>query len=273
MRKYLEDGSEIEVISVAKADNGTDIYLYREIYEPEDGEGETSSDIYATTRTFDRPPETKKHAELERLQREINTARAELAEITRSKRAEADRYKELLAKLKLIPALENIEAAINGEVTHFVLVDKYGGTVQIQSASEGGGVSRYNPTRKLALALFVDSEQSTNWQAWYGEYNGHGDFKNVIPCVGLEAAETKARALIARAMDECKGTGYASRLIDNARALGVAVPERLLKLVADEQARVASEELAQARKRLESAEAAARQVGILGVEAGKEGTP
>lgn len=165
----------------------------------------------------------------------------------------------LLDKLKQVPALEYIEAAIERRFTHIVERSAYASRYNIGAVEEVlASNDRYSKGLRL-LSLYGDAKGDLQWRISHYS-DGSGGSTDAWPFPSEEEALVFIRKRIAD--DIVYHTGghsdsspyYLVDLCKQARGLGVDIPEAAVAIEKAEARKVADHMLSEARKGVESAQ-------------------
>jgi hypothetical protein len=165
----------------------------------------------------------------------------------------------LLDKLKQVPALQHIEAAIERRFTHIV-TRSYGPPYQIGPIDEVlASNDRYSKGLKL-LTLYGDTKGDLQWRISHYS-DGSGGASDAWPFASEDDALAFLRKQIAEDIDYHSGQHSDSRpyyivaLCKQAREIGVAIPTHVVAIEKAEARKVAEHHLSEARKSAQQAQA------------------
>lgn len=277
---YAIDGQQGEYL-MAYEDAHLVLPHFREDGEPWDGEPWPGGPA-VWQEAFTKPPVPVVHedvaaarVELDELAKKVREAEQQLRTM-REERTQLQRDQSAVrARLQEHEALRNIDAFLAGSITHFVVDVDY--VPAIQTAQETmEHRDGYRKSIRL-LGLFGDEERAAvRWRVTtYGD--GSGLMNEVIPCLSLQEAQDRARALlIGRTLPSIRSgrlsAYYGGRALELAAALGVQVPDDVAAKVAADRKEIAAKGLENARREAErhaeslhKAEAEARAAGLLPV--------
>lgn len=168
-------------------------------------------------------------------QAELETLRKEHLDLTFRATSAEKEVKDRLAKLAKYRGLENIEAFLEGKVTHVVSID-YGGAhiktfEELATYYEERGYNKHPAGVKL-ITLFGDSKGDLEWRI--NDYrDGSGSSRTMYPCAGHEDAVAKRNEILTDALTSAvaapkdyqyRNKGIA-RAVENMLAAGLPVPE------------------------------------------------
>lgn len=220
------------VTGVNNAVYGEDVYEER---------GET----WIERELFEKPPVAAFDEDITRRLAQIEELRAKYVELTSSVANAEKECKERLAKLAKFDGLENLEAFIEGRVTHVVIEewsDFKAVPIDILQYHEDSAWSRKTaPNGVKLVTLFGNSNGNLQWRV--NEYkDGSGSsWKRIEPCMSLEEAEAKRAKWALEALEErrCyisepnKRHDIIASAVAKARECGAVIPDDL-QAIADQ---------------------------------------
>ena len=235
MSKKFEAGQEVYSERGERAENVTasgDGHIVRPIvesYDDEYGEGyDHVCDPVVWRHVFPEEPVAKFSAELKTLHEQIAAAKAERAKIESE---DYQRQRERAEKLKRFAVLDNLEAFIDGKITHYVQQEYYGPPkiVAIEQCKADGRDYRSN-LRLLTLSGCLDS-RGINWTL--NQYaDGSGSASAVTPCTSYEQAVELVRAAVASHFAHKRSSCEARQdWMDKAQDFDIAVPDEYRRAV------------------------------------------
>lgn len=253
MRKYLRDGSEVEVIQTLQLD-GKEQYIVGHILLDEEGEEVDIGNPVIVDRVFDSLLRNKYSQEseiekkrLDRYRDEANVLGAQIVALRKEQWELETQRKALITKLSQVDALKDIEAILEGKFTHYILPQDYSGIPTIISA-EVVHRGAYSVPARHVLSLFGDIKGGFEWRK-SSEFSGHGEFKKCIPCKSLEEAKQKEAEIILGLLKE-SGTHRLRDYISAADKAGVVIPTKYRDALRAEEKRRLCSRLEEARKSL-----------------------
>lgn len=224
---YSETGEQAEY--VAQAGDG---HVVRPIVEACGYDGEDSYEHVCEPtmwrNVFAEPPVSKFSAELKSLHAQIEQARTLRRE---QDNEDHQRQRERAAAFKQFAELDNLQAFIEGKITHYVEHHSYAPPKIVsveQAKAEGSGDWRYNLRLLTLNANLRDGKVSwtTNTRS-----DGGGNEHSVTPCTSLEQANELAKKSIVRHFAHDSRDARGDWIIA-AEQCGVAVPEEYRRKVA-----------------------------------------
>lgn len=190
--KYLKDGRA--VLLDREIEGGflvCDVYHDRnnEIGDEEDCEGGlyANGPAYFVDIVFDRAPIGKYDERIEALRKEIREAEVKRAGLLDEIREGEKEHARLLLKLKQIPALRHIEAAMNGEKLWF-FDGEYGGFGIYNSDDER------DDDKKPRMLMLLRGRNADDVEWGIGRYHDNsGGYRKVHICLTYEEAQQRAQ--------------------------------------------------------------------------------
>ncbi len=234
MKKYLINGEEVE--AVQQLDDGQWLvyryFLLQEQTAPDDfyEHEEIMEDMpFLAKQVFDTPPISKiddsvkaQQKRLEVIQRDITGAlkakQALESEFLVAKRIHVERMKKYT---QYGPSMDNLDAVLNGEITHFVTKSRYDDIGHVEEYKKEDFVNRYRGPKKF-LILGQNNAGELRW--YLNEYDELADSfshdnKFIWPCT----SEKKAREIVQRQINEVQKPDRT--LLDYAKKHGYTVQE------------------------------------------------
>ena len=261
MKKYLINGEEVEAIQ--QLDDGRWL-VYHYYYEcvqtaPDDFyEDEILSDRPdVVSQVFDTPPIPKIDESVKRQQEILNKLRAEIHD-TEERRRNQDRefeqakrqHNERMQKyVQYGPSLDNLDAVLNGEITHYVVKGRYNDIGHVEEYKKEDFENRYRGPKKFLILGQNDAGELRWYLNEYDELSeaySH-DNKYIWPCT----SEAQARAIVQRQINEAKNINRG--LLDYAEKYGYIVKKEWKERVQAEEQAMRLSELKKARDEFEKA--------------------
>lgn len=267
MRKYLRDGSEVEVVQTIQIE-GEEYHIVGRVLMDEDGEEADIGEPVIVDKVFDSPLRNKYSEEsesekkrLDRYKAEANELGAKIVALRKEHYELESQKKALISKLSQVEALKDIESILEGKFTHYVLLQEYSGIPSIITADEAKKSDYYRTPTKHVLSLFGDVEGGFEWNKT-SDFRGYGDFKRCIPCKSLEAAKAKEKEIILGLLAE-KLSHRLGDYIAAADKAGVEVPAEYREALRNEEKKRLFNRLAEARKSVGSVLKDFKAAGLL----------
>jgi hypothetical protein len=228
---YSEHGEQAEY--VAKAGDGHIVRPIVEAYshDGEDGPYDHVCDPTMWRHVFPQPPVAKYSADLKALHEQIAAAKAERQQIESE---DWQRQRERAAKLKKFALLDNVEAFLDGKISHYVLRDSCYSPPTIISVAEARAKESGSWRESLRL-LTLGGNLRNGEVAWtLNQYSdGSGGASCVTPCTSYEQATDVLRQEIVKHFADTSPNRTARQgWIDAADKLGIAAPEAYRRSVA-----------------------------------------
>lgn len=246
---------------VARAANG---HIVEPMHAVDDDDEPHLSEAQTWREVFASPPTEVLHAEVAEIEKKLAARRAELDDVREQRRAIDAEERARMERLKKHVHLSRVDDYIEGRVTHFVCIGRYGNGVSVKTFDEVmRGPERRNRLPLLVLYgdLYNDYEREMRVSEWCALSDGH-DHK-VLPCTSLEEAQEKARAELDKrfaAFVKDPKADYGHRYLvsdaESALALGVDIPAAIAAEVAARKVNAAAVDVQQRRAELERAQAA-----------------
>ena len=235
-RVYMSDGTEVQY--VAKIN---EMHVVREVLYGLDGDEMGLGALKEERIVWQEPPTTRQHAEIERLEviaadltSKLNTLRAEKAKLE-------DGINATKASCAKHAAIQHVVDAIEGKITHFVVVRYNGVTIMTKDdALKPDDFDREFAGGKLKLlTLYGSSKGNLQWNLnrWC---DGSGCNIEAYPCFSMEEARITAQRLI-NELGESEQYHVREQAVKSALALGL-VPPAIAKATMDARALQDAEE-------------------------------
>lgn len=226
---YLENGAACEFVAA----HGSSFIVSPQMNGDED-ESFFGRPI-TVSRVFAKPPVEIIEARCAQLLETEKNIREKLETDRRLEQAFDRNAKERAARFKLHKALERIDDFIQGKITHYVIKHEHGGGVKISTPKEEKcGDGEYTSDLKL-LVLFGKSNGNLEWKlSRYSDGSGR-NYCDVWLCQSREEAMVIATELIEATYvgyrEKPTGSHYIKGTAESAVALGLQVPEDILRMV------------------------------------------
>ena len=249
-RWYLLDGTE--VLLLEKTSSGC---IVERVYEGDPDREPPYSKPFLADAVFDFEHFAKEHPDVTKKREELAKLNDKLAEIRAEIRTAENERPALLARLKQISALANIEDFIEGRITHFVHSDyayiSVHGVDLLDYKEEGRGTY---PKRLRLLSLYGASNGDLSWNLnMYYDGSGHSRYQ-VWPFTSLDAATAFARGMlmekVAKLADECNP----EYLLESFRKCGIEAPVQLVEVVEERKRSIRQQQAEKLRKDLAALE-------------------
>jgi hypothetical protein len=242
---------------VARAANG---HIVEPMHQVDDDDEPRFSEAHTWREVFTKPPVEKLHAEVAEVEKQLDAARLALRVVQEQRRQFDADERARLARLKKHAHLSRVDDYIEGRITHFVTIGRYGEGVSVKTFDQ----VMKEPERRSRLPLLVlygdpyaDSEMRTEWCRL-----SDGNDLKVLPCASLEEATAKAHAELAsrfaafiKGPKDNHGHSYLTSDAAAAAALGAPIPPEVLAEVDKRLRNQALSALDRSRKQLEQAQA------------------
>lgn len=212
---------------------------------------------------FDKPPAQKLDADVARLESECNRLREQrdrLGDVIAG--MERERL-SILDRLKRHEALTNLDALLEGKMTHLVVLNRYSGAPEIVEIGKARAQDsdRWNEKQRLLVLRFNKTGVTVEWGL--SQYSdGSGDAQRCISCPSLDEALRVAACELEAAYEalRLKPEGYrAVAMRDAAVALRLAVPDDVASMAKKYQRDRAQSDVTDLQKRLATAQAVMEQ--------------
>lgn len=228
-RVWCRDGRRAKF--VCRTDEG--IVIKFGFYQPGQGdEDEYFDGVDIVSEVFDAAPVEAIEAKVVELEAKAATLRQEILESQKAIRDGERTVKERLAKLAKFDALVNLEAFIDGKITHFVEVGPYDSMVKVltkgQELHRQDDGSRFDPKEMKLMSLFGRTGGALLWKV-NDYYDGSGHWHQVYPCASLEEANALAAKIIAEKFETLPidRPWVFEPLVKSAELIGAPIPERI----------------------------------------------
>ena len=227
---YTHQGEEVQVVTVHP------VIIVQSFYEDEWDECEGRLFQVSQAQLFDEPPTGKLHSECEKLKAKIEALRKEhdeariaLSEANRElENAKYARLRDVKEFAGMDAALENLEQALHGGITHFV--EEHGGEYAIHDIAElskhMSNTEHYVPERKycimyLALKSYGDS---LTWEV-RGNKRKYNEYLAEYH-ISIFPSHDDAVAFISEAVNAKIADGALSeRILETAKKYNIAIPD------------------------------------------------
>jgi hypothetical protein len=220
----------------------------------------------------DTPPTAQIVELVLRAENELKRIKAEIAEATVEARNAEKQNADRLEKLKRFSALEQLEAFLDGEITHFATTAQYGGKIEVKTFDETmlckDDYGRFNGEVKM-LTLFGTKKSYPEHGNKNGDllwkvnqyYDGSGSGWHIVqPCLSEDEAKAVAAQWLEdkwaehRALeDRLKHSYWLKAYIESADKIGLPAPDDIIadfeaskKAAAEAAVQKAKDELAKA---------------------------
>jgi len=251
---YLESGATYQYVS-----QYSEGHVVRAFIRHEDDEEPYLGRACVVPRVFRLPPRevfeegiAKLIKTEEEIMERLKVARQQDAELAARARERAERFKQHAA-------LNRIDDFIQGKLTHYVIKSEYGGRIRISTPKEEKcGDEKFSSDIKL-LALFGKSNGNLEWKlSRYSDFSGNQN-SEVWLCQSREEAMKIAVELIeatyASYREKPQASCYVKGTAESAKALGLTVPDDILRMIAADEIRNIQLEIEKYHKGLATQEA------------------
>jgi len=225
---YSEQGERAEYVTASG-----DGHIVRPLMEGYDDNGEAYDHVCGPIlwrHVFHEEPVAKFSEELKALHKQIAAAKAERAQIEGE---DLRRQRERAEKLKRFAILDNLEAFVDGKITHYVTNENYTPPkiIDVKQALTADSDRHRGVLRLLTLGGCLKTG-GINWQL--NQYSdGSGNATGVIPCTSLEQAEAILKQEVEKHFAKTHHShNERQEWIDAADRIGVKVPEAYRRTVA-----------------------------------------
>lgn len=249
---YLPDGRRVEVLAEAPG-GGFFVQIFAE--DPETGE-RYRAEIWRAKTLLDNEPVDSLGAEAKKLREEVAALRKERqaisVDIAVAKR-EAEGFlgerAKLIADLQDNEALRNLQAFIDGKITHFVVLEHGQPRLRIKTFAElmdYSGASRDSwrrdqPSIRL-LSLCGEAGTRLSWQVnQYSDGSGGSYRAPVWPCLSEQHAQDTLARLVVERLAEAKTAENQLNAGILAEHYGLPMPDDLRQMLATHRARLRDE--------------------------------
>lgn len=249
-RWYLLDGTE--VLLLEKTSSGC---IVERVYEGDPDREPPYSKPFLVDAVFDFEHFAKEHPDVTKKREELSKLNDKLAEIRAEIRTAENERPALLARLKQIPALANIEDFIEGRITHFVHSDyayiSVHGVDLLDYKEEGRGTY---PKRLRLLSLYGASNGDLSWNLnMYYDGSGHSRYQ-VWPFTSLDAATAFARGMLMEKVAKLADERNPEYLLESFRKCGIEAPVQLVEVVEERKRSIRQQQAEKLRKDLAALE-------------------
>lgn len=262
MKKYLMNGEEVEAVQQLNDGRWLVYHYYYECVQtaPDDCyEEEFLSDRPdIVSGVFDTPPIPKIDDSVKAQQKRLADIQREITETIKAKQ-ELDRefkaakrlhVKRMEAYKQYGPSMDNLDAVLNGEITHYVVKSSYQNIGHVKEYTKKDFEIRYRGPKKFLILGQTDAGELRWYLTEYDDISGASDSNKFIwPCT----SELQARTIVQQQINDV--TTPDRPLLDYAKKYGYTVKDAdtlEIALNAKERAK-ALEELKKAQKNVESA--------------------
>ena len=223
---YTREGRKAMLVA---RDGASFIVKLAHRYHIDGDDYEEEFDKLCTVDKFHREPPVEVYTqELDALSDKADKLRSEIASLDNGLRAKQASSAELLKKLARFDALRDLEAYIDGKITHFVIENFY----EVQIAGKDDALDE-NPRekwdkRQKLVVLFGDTKGNLSWGLNQYRDGSGSSWQRVYPCLSLDEAKAKATELIMGRLElyvAGERTAYVDKLIAGADRYGIPVPD------------------------------------------------
>lgn len=224
---YTQHGNKAKYITAA--DQKHVIQYYATSEDDEDGE-EFLDRVVIVSDVYANPPVQVRDATVAELDAKIYALKQQLRGFETDIRQKQAEMKGLMERLSSVPALRNLEAFIEGKMTHFVV--KRFSSIEILTKDQAlDDNDCYDKGVKL-LSLFGTSKGNMSWKL--NQYkDGSGTWTEVYPATSLEDAKAQAADLLNEAWEEVRSgsTAYLTTHVKSAAEIGLPIPDDIAAMV------------------------------------------
>jgi hypothetical protein len=225
---YSEKGERAEYVTASG--DGHIVRPMVESYDDESGESyDHVCDPAVWRHVFHQEPVAKFSDQLKGLHEQIAAAKGERDQLQRE---DYQRQRERAEKLKRFAILDNVEAFIDGKITHYVQRE-YSAPPCIIDVAEAVSSENSNYRKDLRLLTLGGSLVNGDLKWVLNRYSdGSGNASTVVPCTSYDqAAELVKTAVIQHFAGSRPDHEKRQDWIDSADKLGVSVPEEYRRAV------------------------------------------
>lgn len=255
---YCADGRRGEFVTHVA---GEGFVIRFGFYQPGGGDesGEYFDGVDIVQKIFDKPPIEALSKTVKDLEDRAKNLRTEIRESENVLRDRKRYALETLEKCKKYQGLADIEAWIDGKITHLVVSDYSAVKVQPIEVALKEEDDRYNKHRKL-MTLFGGSNGNLQWRLnSYRDGSGSG-WIDVYPFLNEQDARAKAIEILTfRFAEALEKKHHSSYEIASAKALGMEIPADFKAFSDGRLHAAAQKEVAEAEAKLAAAKA---RIGI-----------
>jgi hypothetical protein len=156
---------------------------------------EETGDTWVEARLYAKPPVAVVDEQITKALADLEEVKAKHREMTAAVFNVEKETKERLSKLSRFKGLENLEAFIDGKVTHCVVVESHAAKVETVAEAltyyEDRGWGRPQAPNGLKLVtLFGDSKGDLQWRVNQYRNDSGSSSAQIIPCISEEEAQT-----------------------------------------------------------------------------------
>lgn len=215
-------------------------------------------ELQITEKLYSEPPRPLLDAEIAKTKQELEGLRDQLGDVRSEIREALAERTRLITKLKDVPSLRYIEAAVESRFTHIVSCS-YGPPYTIGTIEEALDKNdRFSKGLKL-LTLYGDAKGNLQWRINHYS-DGSGGATDAWPFTSEDDALAFLRQKIADDIEyHCGGHSdsrehYLVALCMQGRKFGVSIPDKALVLERAQAHKIAASKLEEARKGVEQAQ-------------------
>ena len=249
-RWYLLDGTE--VLLLERTPSGC---IVERVYECDPDREPMYSKPLLVDAVFGFEHFAKEHPDVVNKREELAALNNKLAKIREEITTAEKERPAILARLKQIPALANLEDFIDGRITHFVHSDY--AYISVHDASlldykeEGRGTY---PKRLRLLSLYGASNGDLSWNLnAYCDGSGHTRYQ-VWPFTSLDAATAFARGMLMEKVAKLVDERNPEYLLESFKKCGIEAPAELVDLVESRKQSTRAQKVQQLREELRKLE-------------------
>lgn len=227
-RKYLKDGRAVMVQQQVEGGFLVCNLLRASSFEEGDNDEEFADDrVYLVAEVFDSAPTAVLDSKVAELNEQVAKLQGDLTML----RAKAHEQKELdrqrMGRITQINKLELLDDYIQGKITHYAILEHWGGPSILDAADAVTEDSRWDKKLRL-LSLFGDSKGDLTWGLSRYSSMSH-DNLIVMPARSREEAEGFVRANLTQKMAAANLSQphVYENLLKQARHFGADIPAAL----------------------------------------------
>jgi FtsZ-binding cell division protein ZapB len=215
MRKYLENGREVEVVQeIIRVEGDVIGIIIRDVFEEEEDKEENMGSPYLYTgKLFTEPPQFKFDERTQRYDKQIVLMQATVNELIQKKnnlqqevQAVEKNYKDRIDMLQRYKGLERLEDFLLDKITHFIIsYEEQDNTITYRTAlldKENFLKEDCNDAGLRLLCLYGDSKGNLNWRANSYRDGSSGTNHSAIPCFSYEDALEKLTVMFQKTIDK-----------------------------------------------------------------------
>ncbi|TQX91267.1 hypothetical protein EQW76_00560 [Rhizobium sp. rho-13.1] len=235
---------------------------------------EETGDTWVEARLYGQPPVALIDEQITKALAYLEEVKAKHREMTSAVLNVEKENKERLSKLSRFKGLENLEAFIDGKVTHCVVVESHAAKVETVAQAltyyEDRGWGRPQAPSGLKLVtLFGDSKGDLQWRVNQYRDDSGSSSAQIIPCISEEQAQTTRDGVLLQKLRSSVETYRRDNtrehlvlyVLKSMEASGLAVPDdceadvaKAKQAVIDRQMKVIEEEKAKLAARIAALE-------------------